>query len=171
MSRLFLIVVVVLAAWGGSAVAAPPPASSVVVTSAPSPELQARIDAHPGGTLTYTAAPRLSLGGGTQVAVGGCWSRTFSYSGANGAWLRVSPRWCGYGYTWGVNNSNRSWGYGYGVGPSGTWGPDLWGGCEYGCGSAGYQWVQPWWQVPVPRITLLWELYGNGQSWSYGYDN
>lgn len=169
MFKQLLLPLAAAAVWAGVAQARPVPVPvSVLPAQGPSPELQAIIDAHPGGTLEYQPAPRAL---GTQLDSYGCWSRGFSAS-ANGAWMRVAPRWCGYnGYVQGVNNGNRSFGWGYGPGPPNdrTWGPDVWTGCEWGCSSVGYQWWQPWYTGWPARVTIVWQVYGNGQAWSYGY--
>jgi hypothetical protein len=108
-----------------------------------------------------------------------CWRAYFT--GDNGGWFGteqevVNPYWCGNGSV--MRNVDQSYHYqscSILVSCQGENGPFGWFGCTYGCASYGGEVIGRFSVYLLTEIhvdeTVLYELYGNGQYWSYAYHN
>jgi hypothetical protein len=108
-----------------------------------------------------------------------CW-RAF-FTGDNGGWFgdereNINPYWCGNGSV--MRSLDSSWHYqncSILVSCAGETGVGTWTGCTYGCASDGQEItghfrVNLGYQLTVDE-TVIYQVYGNGQFWSYAYHN
>jgi hypothetical protein len=168
--RKFLSIVVLALVAAPAALAAPPP---IAVPPAV-------IAAHPGGealtatvqTVTTTVSPFAA----ERIS---CWRSYFT--GDNGGWVgteqeTINPGWCGNGTA--LRSADSSWHYescSLLVNCTGETGVGTWLGCANGCSSLGQQ-ITGHFRVNVGVLlsvdeTVIYQLYGNGQSWYYAYHN
>jgi hypothetical protein len=142
------------------------------------------VAAHPNGQPgALTAVPDLQaarLGAtpnaGERVS---CWRSYFTedYSGHLGTETEwINPAWCGNGSV--MKSSDTSWhgqNCSFFVSCHGEGGVGTWYGCSTGCPSLGQQ-ITGHFSVFVgytvsTDLTVTYEIYPNGDYWSYGYHN
>lgn len=185
----FIVVAGLVAFVFAGAVSAAPPSTLTPVAGITAERVAVPAEvlaAHPGGTsgvlsavaASSTSGPRIGpIGTGTASS---CWRAYFTGDNSLG-WFgteqqHINPFWCGNGYAMRGVDSGWHW-------QSCTWlvsctgqdGPATWGGCANGCWSIGQQIVGHFvvyagFPTSVD-ITVLYELYGNGQYWDYEYHN
>jgi hypothetical protein len=189
MIRLAVLGVLAAACIAGSASARaaipiPVPSGSVVSPHA-IPVPASVIAAHPNGQAgAFTAVADLQAGSrfGTTTNAGervNCWRAYFTedYSGTLGTekeW--INPSWCGNGSV--MRSLDTSWhgqSCSFLVSCHGEGGIGTWYGCGNGCVSVGQQitgHLAVYTLVNVNTdLTVVYELYPNGDNWSYGYHN
>jgi hypothetical protein len=169
---------------GGAATPIPVPVGAVVQPHA-IPVPADVVAAHPNGQAgALTAVPDLQAAArlGTTPNAGeriSCWRSYFTedYSGTLGTekeW--INPYWCGNGSVMrGLDSSWHGQSCSFLVSCHGEGGVGTWYGCENGCVSIGQQitgHLSVYTLVNVNTdLTVVYELYPNGDYWSYGYHN
>ena len=108
-----------------------------------------------------------------------CWRVYFTAD--NSSWLGtekewINPSWCGNGsVTRSIDPSWHGQSCSFFIGCRGESGIGTWYGCANGCDSIGQQidgHFSVYYGVTVNvDLTVLYQLYGNGQYWSYTYHN
>jgi hypothetical protein len=177
------ITLALLASWGSalyfgaSAMAIPSP-SPVAPLSVPDYIKAAHPDGHALNVHTVKVKPK------TRFTSTLCWRDYFSTD--DSSWLgqaqvNVFPTWCGIPF----NQAEGIWGVMQGADNGWRWsdctfmvscsGDEFghWGGCDWGCYSTGYVMVGHF-TAFVGRdafeLHLAYELYGDGNSWAYGWE-
>jgi hypothetical protein len=170
------------AASGGLAVPTPITAGLTVQPRAV-PVPAAVVAAHPDGrTAGITAVAVTPSPGSVTINAGeaiNCW-RAYFTNDNSGAWgteqENINPHWCGNGSA--MRGADAGWHWqscSWLVTCGGENGPGTWYGCASGCGSLGQQIVGHF-RVQVLAnlgvdLTVLYELYPNGNYWSWMYHN
>lgn len=139
----------------------------------------AAIFARDGATLGGAAPTARRLAGARRSLASGCWRAYFQYTDnsfvAGRAETHVNPLWCGNGST--LTGVDNSWHYLVCtnlIACLGSSGPYLGSGCAR-CSSAWYTYsgqFSGFLYVAFHFVeNVAYGLYGNGQSWSYGWEN
>ena len=160
-----------------------PPVDVVQPQAIPVPA--AVVAAHPNGqpgglTAVVAAAPAAQPGTSpTATERVTCWRAYFTAD--NGSWIGtekewINPYWCGNGSVMrGIDASWHGQNCSFFVACHGESGIGTWFGCANGCDSIGQQidgHFTVYYIVTVSvDVTVLYQLYGNGQYWSYTYHN
>jgi hypothetical protein len=184
MVRKVLTALVLTLAVVPAAVAAPPPLGDTLLPrQVPVPPEV--IAAHPNGVPVIARAVVATEVGNRRLAARRdteriyCWRAYFT--GDNGGWFGteqeiINPYWCGNGSV--TRNVDQSWHYqscSILVSCEGENGPFGWYGCTYGCASYGGEIIGRFSVYIFTAVhvdeTVLYELYGNGQYWTYAYHN
>jgi hypothetical protein len=170
------------AASGGLAVPTPISAGLTVQPHAV-PVPAAVVAAHPegrsGGITAVAVAPSpgsATINAGEAIS---CW-RAYFTNDNSGPWgteqENINPYWCGNGSA--MRGADAGWHWqncSWLVSCGGENGPGTWYGCGSGCGSLGQQIVGHF-RVQILAnlgvdLTVLYQLYPNGNYWSYTYHN
>jgi hypothetical protein len=172
-------------AASSSGLAAPTPiAAGLAFQPHEVPVPDAIVAAHPAGqagAMTAVTVRSPSPGSATINAgeAVGCW-RAYFTGDNSGPWgseqENINPYWCGNGSA--MRGADAGWHWqscSWLVSCGGENGPVTWYGCANGCGSLGQQIVGHF-RVQVLAnlgvdITVLYQLYPNGNYWSYTYHN